>query len=295
MIPVIDIAILLARRGAVVTIFTTPLNYARFETQSEFLAIQVIQLKVGLLPSHSLFPNFYTTLQPATTMLQKQIDAQTSKILEKIDLNSGYFILPDMPDTIKVNKLQLPLISGDILVYVSLNITPSQHIELGLGLEASTKHFIWVIRGGKNLEQLEEWIKEDGFEERIKSRGLLTRGWPPKILILVRVSIVTWPLFADHFMNEKLVSQVLNIAVRVGVEVPLFLGQQNKIGVLVKRDVKEAIEKLMGEGQEILERRERARELGVMAKRAVEQSASSDLNFDIFDSRYYATNKRPIE
>ena len=58
-----------------------------------------------------------------------------------------------------------------------------------------------------------------------------------------------------------------------------MLGKENKIGVLLKReDVKGAIEKLMGEDQESIERRERVRELGVMAKRAVEHGGSSDLN-----------------
>jgi UDP-glucosyl transferase 73C len=111
------------------------------------------------------------------------------------------------------------------------NLITSQLIELGLGLEESKKPFIWVIRGlAKNNEELEKWISEDRFEERIKGRGLLIRGWAPQLLILSHPSVggflthcgwnsiiesisagvpmLTWPLFGDQFMNEKLVVQV---------------------------------------------------------------------------------------
>ncbi|KAF3441131.1 hypothetical protein FNV43_RR15042 [Rhamnella rubrinervis] len=452
MIPMVDIAKMLAQRGAIVTIFTTPLNAQRFETvlsraarQSEH-RIQVIQLKFpcqeaglpdgcescDMILRAEYFSNFFT----ATAMLEKQAEnlvkelapppncvisdfclpwtiniarmlhiprisffgvgcffllcmhtIKTSKIYEKIDSDSEYFVLPDIPDRIEVTKPQLPgtlplseqvaaaenetygvfantfeemepeyvkeykkvrndrvwcvgpvsLTNKEELdkaqrgnkssvdrneclkwldsweqasvVYVCFgslcNLTTSQQIELGLGLEASNKPFIWVLRGENKLEEVDKWIKEDGFEERTKSRGLLIRGWAPQVLILSHpsiggflthcgwnstmeaistgVSMLTWPLFWDQFLNERLVTQVLKIGVRVGVEVPLLFGQEEKVGVLVKKeDVKRAIEKLMGEDQEIKERRERAGKLGAMAKKAVEQGGSSDLNMSSF-------------
>jgi hypothetical protein len=179
------------------------------------------------------------------------------------------------------------------------NLITSQLIELGLGLEESKKPFIWVIRGStKNKEDLEKWISEDKFEERIKGRGLLIRGWAPQLLILSHPSVggflthcgwnsiiesisagvpmLTWPLFGDQFMNEKLVVQVQKIGVRVGVEDPVKWGEEEKIGVLVeKEDVKAAIDMLMDEGEEREERRKRVRELGEMAKRAVADGGSS--------------------
>ncbi|XP_007027505.2 PREDICTED: UDP-glycosyltransferase 73C3, partial [Theobroma cacao] len=51
-------------------------------------------------------------------------------------------------------------------------LTTWQLVELGLGLEASNQAFIWVIRGGKKSEGLEKWIAEEGFEERVKDRGM---------------------------------------------------------------------------------------------------------------------------
>ncbi|GMJ11341.1 UDP-glucosyl transferase 73C1 [Hibiscus trionum] len=181
------------------------------------------------------------------------------------------------------------------------NVTHSQSIELGLGLEASIRPFIWVIRGSDASNEVEKWISVDGFEERTKGRGLVVRGWAPQVLILSHpaigaflthcgwnstiegisagVPLITWPLFADQFANEKLAVQILKIGVRVGVEEPMRWGEEEKIGVLVKKeDVKVAIEKLVDEGEEGEERRKRAKELGEMAKKAVEIGGSSYLN-----------------
>lgn len=62
-------------------------------------------------------------------------------------------------------------------------------IELGLALEASNKPFIWVLRGGGKSTQIEKWIEEDGFEERIKERGFLIRGWAPQVAILSHAAV----------------------------------------------------------------------------------------------------------
>ncbi len=67
-------------------------------------------------------------------------------------------------------------------------LTLLQLIEVGLGLEACNRPFIWVVGGGKNGE-IEKWIVEDGFEERMEGRGLLIRGWAPQVLILSHPAI----------------------------------------------------------------------------------------------------------
>ncbi|KAE8679391.1 putative UDP-Glycosyltransferase superfamily protein [Hibiscus syriacus] len=133
--------------------------------------------------------------------------------------------------------------------------TPTQLIELGLALEASKRPFIWVIRGargGYKKEEIEKWLKEEGFEDRIKGRGLLIRGWAPQVLILSHpstagflthcgwnstlegicagVPMITWPLFSEQFMNGKLVVQILKIGVGVGVETAVQMGEEESGG-----------------------------------------------------------------
>ncbi|XP_004494092.1 UDP-glycosyltransferase 73C25 [Cicer arietinum] len=196
------------------------------------------------------------------------------------------------------------------VIYVCLgslcNLIPSQLIELALALEATKKPFIWVIREGiHKIEELEKWIIEEGFEERNKGRGLIIRGWAPQVVILSHPSIggflthcgwnstlegisagvpmVTWPLFADQFLNGKLVTQVLRVGVSLGVEVPMKWGEEEKTGVYVKKEtIKEAICMVVDEGEEeSKKRRERVKKLSEMAKKAVEKDGSSHLNITL--------------
>ncbi|CAK8543946.1 unnamed protein product [Lathyrus sativus] len=196
------------------------------------------------------------------------------------------------------------------VVYVCLgslcNLASSQLIELALGLEETKMAFIWVIRDGVNKSrELEKWISDEKFEERNKGRGLIIRGWAPQMVILSHPSIggflthcgwnstlegisfgvpmVTWPLFADQFLNEKLVTQVLKIGVSLGAKVVMEFGEEEKLGIVVKKEsIKEAICNVMDEeDQESKERRERASELSEMAKRAVEKGGSSYINMSL--------------
>ncbi|KAG6427465.1 hypothetical protein SASPL_111710 [Salvia splendens] len=175
----------------------------------------------------------------------------------------------------------------------------SQLVEMGLGLEASNRPFVWVIRNASG--SFEAWLSEEKFEERVKGRGLLIRGWAPQVLILSHratggflthcgwnstlegvsagVGMVTWPVFAEQFCNEKFIVGVIKTGVRVGVEEPVLLGMDEGGEAQVKReDVRRAIEELMDGGVEGAERKERARRLGEAAKRAVEEGGSSQVS-----------------
>ncbi|KAD4384373.1 hypothetical protein R6Q59_011543 [Mikania micrantha] len=175
-------------------------------------------------------------------------------------------------------------------------VCTEQNIELGLGLEASKKPFLWCIR--HTTEELERWLLEQGYEERVKNRGLIIRGWAPQVLILSHraiggflthcgwnstlegitagVPMVTWPHFVDQFINERFIVDVLKIGVKVGMVVPVFIGDQDKFGVLVnKEDIKRSVEDLMDKGEQGEARRKRSRELSGMAKSAMEEGGSS--------------------
>ncbi|EXB75925.1 UDP-glycosyltransferase 73C1 [Morus notabilis] len=449
MIPMVDTARLLAQRGVMISIVTTPQNASRFKPvlaraapQIQFVELQLPCEEAGLpkgcenfdqLPSLGLGANIFKAASLLQTPLEKLFDQLTPRpsciisdvclpwtahtaskfhiprfiflpvscfnqlcfqslqyltnVLEGINSESDYFVLPGLPDQIEFTKSQLPvdvdpklkefmeqILEVDMASYgvvintfeelepayaekyrkarngkiwcigpVSLcnkgnldkvergkkaaieetqclkwldshepksvlyaclgsicNLVPAQLVELGLGLEASNKPFIWVIREGNISEELEKWIREYGFEERTKKRGLLIRGWAPQMLILSHqavggflthcggnssleavcagLPVVTWPMFGDQFVNEKLLVHVLGVGVRVGVEKMVNWGEEEKTGVLVKfENVKEAIEKLM-DGEEKEERSKLSKKLAEMAKKAVEEGGSSHLD-----------------
>ncbi|KAA0031313.1 scopoletin glucosyltransferase-like [Cucumis melo var. makuwa] len=74
----------------------------------------------------------------------------------------------------------------------------------------------------------------------MEGKGIIIRGWAPQVLILdhpavggfithcgwnstlegvvAGVPMVTWPVAAEQFYNEKLVTEVLKIGVGVGVQ-----------------------------------------------------------------------------
>ncbi|KAJ6797164.1 scopoletin glucosyltransferase-like [Iris pallida] len=168
------------------------------------------------------------------------------------------------------------------------DFTAAQLREMALGLEASSHPFVWVVRSDR-------WVPEGGFEERVRGRGLIIRGWAPQMLILNHASVrgfmthcgwnsileavsaglplVTWPLFAEQFYNERLVVDVLGIGVSVGMKE--YTAYPEERGLVEAETIKNAAEEVMGSGEEAQERRRRARELGETARRAVGKGGSS--------------------
>ncbi|PKU80029.1 scopoletin glucosyltransferase-like [Dendrobium catenatum] len=161
--------------------------------------------------------------------------------------------------------------------------------EMALGLEASNHSFIWVVQNGKN-----NWFPE-GYDERIKGRGMVIRGWAPQLLILNHIAVggfvthcgwnsslegicaglpmITWPLGAEQFYNEKLLVEVLKVGVEVGSKVFDFNPETRPI--IEASIIEAAVRNLMGEGEEAVERRRRAKILGENARRAIEKGGSS--------------------
>ncbi|PNX62153.1 UDP-glycosyltransferase 73C2-like protein, partial [Trifolium pratense] len=157
-----------------------------------------------------------------------------------------------------------------------------------------------------------------GFEGRINGRGLIIKSWAPQLLILSHrstggflthcgwnstieaicagVPMVTWPLFADQFLNETLAVQILKVGVKIGVEIPLKWGEEEESSVLVKKeDIIRGIERLMDETSESEDRRKKIRELANMAKKAVEKDGSSNSNVTLFIQDIIQKNKDMIQ
>ncbi|OAY45582.1 scopoletin glucosyltransferase [Manihot esculenta] len=177
------------------------------------------------------------------------------------------------------------------------NFPASQFLEIAMALEDSGQQFIWIVRENKNnMLDNEEWLPE-GFEERMKGKGLIIRGWAPQVLMLEHeavggfvthcgwnstleaisagVPMVTWPLSAEQFYNEKLVTQILRIGVAVGAQ-----QWASTVGDSVKKEaIKKAVEHIMA-SEETEEMRCRAKKLAEMARKATEEGGSSHSDFN---------------
>ncbi|KAI3522894.1 hypothetical protein L1887_00946 [Cichorium endivia] len=186
-----------------------------------------------------------------------------------------------------------------------IRVTTPQFIELALGLEESKFPFILVEKGGSRSEEIEKWLIEDGFEERVKGRGVLIRGWAPQVLILSHPSVgaflthcgwnstiegicagvpmITWPQFSEQFFNERLAVDVVGTGVSVGAESVMQVGEEDVARVQVKReDVCNAVKTVMDEGIEGKNRREKAKYFREMSEMALEEGGSSHLNLKLF-------------
>ncbi|CAI9786297.1 unnamed protein product [Fraxinus pennsylvanica] len=82
--------------------------------------------------------------------------------------------------------------------------------------------------------------------------------------------MVTWPVFAEQFSNEKLVTDVLRIGVSVGNKQWKRTGSEG----IEREAIDTAIRRIM-EGEEGGEMRRRAQEYKEKARKAVEEDGSS--------------------
>ncbi|KAJ1282339.1 hypothetical protein BS78_03G044200 [Paspalum vaginatum] len=187
------------------------------------------------------------------------------------------------------------------VLYISFgsiaHLAAKELIQLAGGLEASRRPFVWAIKEARSDADVQAWLAE-GFENRVKDRGLLIRGWAPLVTILSHAAVggflthcgwnatleaivhgvpaLTWPNFSDQFSSERLLVDVLNIGVRSGVKVPAMSLPEEAEGVQVtSAEVEKAVAELMDEGPARTARRARAREIAAKAKAAMEEGGSS--------------------
>ncbi|RWW21233.1 hypothetical protein GW17_00014619 [Ensete ventricosum] len=182
----------------------------------------------------------------------------------------------------------------DSVLYVCFGslgtFTKAQFHELALALEAWGHPFIWVVR-----ECSDDWWP-DGYTERTQGRCMIMKGWAPQILLLNHTAVggfvthcgwnscleavssgvpmVTWPLFADQFFNEKLITEVLRIGVAVGAKQSTVDAEERPL--LAAAEIERVISQLMdGDDEEAKRMRRRVRKLSLMAKTATEEGGSS--------------------
>ncbi|CAO2822548.1 unnamed protein product [Amaranthus hypochondriacus] len=187
------------------------------------------------------------------------------------------------------------------VVYISFGslsrFNSAQLFEIASALESSDHPFIWVVRKKEGEDEQEKWLP-DGFEERIsrESKGVLIKGWAPQAKILEHPSVggfvthcgwnssmeaitaglpvVAWPLSAEQFYHRKLFVDVLKTGVGVGnMKWSSMIDGSDELVDRVK--IEKAVRDLMGDDEEAIERRGRAKEFGIAAHKAVEEGGSS--------------------
>ncbi|KAF5945709.1 hypothetical protein HYC85_015937 [Camellia sinensis] len=289
-IPMIDMAKLLAQHGVTVTVVTTPLIASRFNP----IINRAIESGLPLRLLSLRFPSVEAGLPEGFEELEPRYMDEYRKVKGDKVWCIGPLSLCNKDNLDKAQRGDKAAIDENLclkwldeqepgsVVYACLGSTgrlsPLQLIELGLSLEASKRPFVWVIRGGAKAGEIEKWVEEDGFEERVKGNGLVIRGWAPQVLILSHPAVGA---FLTHCGWNSTLEGILETGVSVGAQAIGHMFGEDKCTMLVKREVvREAVEEVMGEGIEGEERRRRARLLGEMAKKAMEEGGSSYLNFN---------------
>ncbi|KAF7087472.1 hypothetical protein CFC21_090655 [Triticum aestivum] len=172
--------------------------------------------------------------------------------------------------------------------------------ELALGLDASGKSFLWVVRGK------EDWNSPKGWEERVQvqDRGLIIRAWAPQTAILghpavgafvthcgwnsiletvaAGLPVLTWPVFFEQFITERQVTEVLGIGEPLwpdGAAAGLRSERNQEHEVVPGQNVARALTGFMGAGGRGDAARIKVMDLAAKARAAVAQGGSSHRDF----------------
>ncbi|XP_021724161.1 zeatin O-glucosyltransferase-like [Chenopodium quinoa] len=193
------------------------------------------------------------------------------------------------------------------VIYISFGSTTSmtdeQIMELALGLERSGQKFIWVLRradtgdiftGGEvGKPQLPE-----GYEDRVKNRGIVVKDWAPQLEILAHpstggfmsycgwnssmesismgVPVAAWPMHSDQPRNAFFMTDVLRIGVLVR--------DWTRRAELVPFTTIDTVLRTLMASKEGEEMRKRAAELGDAVQASVAKDGASRLEMDSFIS-----------
>ncbi|KAF8406102.1 hypothetical protein HHK36_008182 [Tetracentron sinense] len=129
------------------------------------------------------------------------------------------------------------------VVYIALGseapLSKDEVTELALGLELSEFPFFWVLRKTPGSAEDDSELLPDGFEERVKGRGVVCMAWVPQVRILGHPSV---GVFLTH-CGWSSVIEALMFGCPL-VLLPLFVDQglicrgfvEKKMGLEMARD-----------------------------------------------------------
>jgi len=188
---------------------------------------------------------------------------------------------------------RMPSRSVVFLCFGSLtHVSDAQLVELALGLEASGKPFLWVIRDN------DTWSPPDGWMDRVGARAMVVKGWAPQTRILEHQAVgvfvthcgwnsvmetvtagvpaLTWPMVFEQFIIERLLTEVLEIGERLFPEGAGVRSTRYEEHDLVPAEVvARAVTKFMEPGGRGDAARRRVKELSARARAAVAEGGTS--------------------
>ncbi|XP_059630345.1 crocetin glucosyltransferase, chloroplastic-like [Cornus florida] len=182
------------------------------------------------------------------------------------------------------------------VVYASFGslsvLSKKQMEEMAHGLLESRRPFLWVVRKtdqtGRNMENevscIEELEKQGMMVTWCSQVEVLSHpslgcfvthcGWNSTLESLVSgVPMVVFPQRADQGTNAKLITDVWDTGVGVTV---------NEEGIVEREEFKRCIEMVMGDGDTGKEMRRNAKKWKELAREAVKEGGSSDMNIKAF-------------
>ncbi|KMZ61923.1 Flavonoid glucosyltransferase, family GT1 [Zostera marina] len=143
--------------------------------------------------------------------------------------------------------------------------------EIGKGLEESGYPFIWVIKcfNDDMINGVEEWLRNDGLEERTKTWSFIIRGWASQLMIISHASIgalfthcgwnstlegisagismIAWPFSEDQFPNITFITQIAKTSIGINIdEEPVYSSNYT----VKSNTITKAIERVMNGGEE---------------------------------------------
>ena len=124
-----------------------------------------------------------------------------------------------------------------------------------------------------------DWAPQLLILEHPATGGIVTHcGWNSTLeSVNAGLPMITWPVFAEEFYNEKLLVDVLKIGVPVGSKLNKFWSDvDDDDDPLVRREeIAKAVAVLMGRREESGEMRKKARKLCDAAKKNIEEGGPS--------------------
>ncbi|PKA63879.1 UDP-glycosyltransferase 73B5 [Apostasia shenzhenica] len=303
MLPIIDVARLVAAAGVRSTILTTPGVALQVQPAIDLANASLsapIRLHLVQFPSAAAAAAERKSLGVVVNSfyeLEPEYAEYYAKEMGMRAWHIGPVALCNRENSGELSRGSSGKLSGEILrwldgqepgsvLYVcfgSLSLFSAVQLrEIAVGLEAAGHPFVWVLPiASDGSGWMPAW-----YEERLEGRGLLIKEWAPQILILnhpaaggflthcgwnsclegisAGLPLATWPLFAEQFFNERFLVDVLKVGVAL-----------ERKELIAAAAVEVAVRRVMGEGEEAEGRRRRAKEAGGKARKAVEKGGSS--------------------